>query len=283
MIVHKTSNRNLLFAIVIAIIVCIIYFPALRWMVNSWMSSDYYSHGFLVPLISGFLIWTKREAFNQAEPSLAGAGVLIFATALYVLGFIMETSVLGAVAFVLTIVGLILSLFGFRTTRAFAFPLVFLLFMIPFEFIQNLAYNLQYISVQWASAITAFCGLPIVNSGANIYMGNVTFTVGIVCSGINTLVALLALSAVYAFILKGSIYKRFGIFILAFPIAIGANILRVASVILMAYFVDVKFATGLYHDMASPVFFFIAFGILILISWAVKCKMNYTIFGPGKS
>jgi exosortase len=277
----KTRGRSWrVFALVAAIaLLALIYWPSLRWMVNSWISSDYYSHGFLVPLISGFFIWTRRKQLTDTEPSVFGYGVIFLALVLYVLSFMWEIRELNALSLVFVIFGLVISMWGLKTFKTLVFPLVFLLFMIPFSFIQDLAYSLQFLSVHWASAITKFLGLPIVTSGTEIHLGEITFTVGIVCSGINTLVALLALSAVYAFILKGSVPKRLGLFLLAFPIAIGANILRISSIILVAYWTNVEIASGWYHDISSPLFFFIAFGVLIFIGWLMKFRINYDIFG----
>jgi len=92
-------------------------------------------------------------------------------------------------------------------------------------------------------------------------------------------VALLALAAVFGFVLQGDIKKRWGIFIAAIPIAIAANILRITSIILVAHFHNVETATGWYHDLSSPLFFFISFGILVLIARLLKLKLNYGLFG----
>jgi exosortase len=276
---YRTTRWNIAIIVIVVAVLGLIYWPALRWMVNSWLSSDYYSHGFLVPVVAAFFIWTKREYFHQREPSFIGILWLIAGAALYISGYIFQIRLMGALSLIFVLVGLVFSIWGIKLARALAFPLVFLLFMVPFQFIQDLATYLQYLSVHWAAWVTKVVGLPIQTAGAEIYLGKITFTVGIVCSGINTLIALMALVAVYAYILKGAAYRRTGLFILAFPIAIGANILRIASIITVAYFVDVDTATGWYHDLSSPLFFFLAFGVLVLIGRAMKLKINYGAFG----
>lgn len=261
-----------------AAILVLIYWPALRWMVNSWVSSDYYSHGFLVPVVTGFFIWIKRDQLKKREPSLFGMAWLILSAGLYVWGFLSGVRFMGILSLLGVITGLVLAICGKRTVRALVFPLVFLLFMVPFPFIQDVAYNLQYISVHWAAWITEVMQLPIKTAGTEIYLGNnITFTVGVVCSGINTLVALLALSAVYAYILQGSKIKRLGLWAMAFPIAIGANILRIVSIIVVAYYSNLEIATGWYHDLSSPLFFLIAFMLLVMIGWLMKFKINFDV------
>jgi exosortase len=271
----KLNRRYLSISVLVIAILIVIYLPVFRWMINSWLSSDFYSHGFLVPLISAFLIWTKRDNLKNRLPSNTGIVLITIAAIFYILGLLLQNWELGSVSLVLILFGLALLVFGVKATKAIWFPLTFLVFMIPFGFIQDLAYNLEYISVQWSSSIIALLALPVTTFGANVYIGNMTFTVGLVCSGINTLVALLALCAFYVYILKGSVYKRLGIFAISIPLAIGANILRIVSIILVAYFYNVDTATGWYHDVSSPIFFFLAFGILILIAWATRCTLNY--------
>ncbi len=201
--------------------------------------------------------------------------------ALYVAGLLWEIRVLGALSLVTVLAGLVFSVFGTRAARALAFPIAFLLFMIPFPFITDLAFRLQQVSVRWSSRLLEVAGLPVTSSGAEILLGNTTFTVGVVCSGINTLVALLALAAVYVHVLKGNAYHRIGIFLLAFPLAIGGNILRITSIIMVAHFASVQTATGWYHDISSPVFFLLEFVILILIARGMKSRINYDIFGSA--
>jgi exosortase len=265
--------------IVIVILLGLIYWASLRWMVNSWLSSDYYSHGFLVPLVSAFFIWSKRAQLKDRKPSFIGIFWLIAGVALYVFNLITQIRYLGVLSLICVLVGLVFLIWGTRIARILAFPLAFLLFMVPFIFIQDLAFSLQYISVHWAAWTVGAAGLPIQTTGTEIYLKDMVFTVGIVCSGINTLVALMALAAVYTYILKGNKYGRTGLFILAFPIAVGANILRIASIIMVAYYADVQTATGWYHDLSSPLFFFIAFLVLALIGWALRFRINYEAFG----
>ncbi len=253
------------------------YWPTFRWLVNSWLSNDYYSHGFLVPVISGFFIWTKRNQFVERNPSIIGTLVLALGASMYILGFTLDMRFLSGLSLITVIVALFLSILGTRVTRTITLPLVFLLFMIPPPFIQDLGYQLQKISAHSSAWLLETLGLPITSSSPEIYLGDTTFTIGLPCSGTNTLVALLALSAVYIYVLSGPMSKKILLFVLVFPIAILANVLRISSIIMVAHYHNVETATGWYHDFASPVFFFIAFLFLILLGWLVKCKLNYDV------
>jgi exosortase len=272
------KKKSVFILIVSVVLLGLLYWPTLRWLVNAWISNDYYSHGFLVPLVSGFFVWTKREYLKIREPSVIGVILLILGALLYISSFVWQIRVLGGVSLLVVITGLVFLIFGVRTAKKMAFPLVFLLFMIPVPFVQDTAYRLQEISVVSSSWLLQFLRLPITSSGPEILLKGTTFTIGLPCSGINTLVALLALSAVYAYILTGSIIKRTSIFILSFPIAILVNILRITTIIIVAYFANVETAVGWYHDISSPLFFALAFLALILIARIFKCRINYDIF-----
>jgi exosortase len=272
------KKKSVIILIVAVALLTLIYWPALRWLVNSWLSNDYYSHGFLVPLVSGLFVWTKREYLKIREPSIIGIILLVLGALLYALSFFWQIRVLGGLSLLVVITALVFSIFGVRVARIMLFPLVFLVFMIPAPFIEDIAYRLQEISVLSSSWLLGALGLPITSTGPEIYLKNTTFTIGLPCSGINTLIALLALAAVYVYILTGPIYRRVSLFVLAFPIAIVANILRITSIIAVAYYSNIETATGWYHTLSSPLFFVIAFLALVLIGRIMKCRLNYEIF-----
>jgi exosortase len=278
----KTRNyvlnwKGVFYGLLTALVLVLLYWPTLRWLVNSWLSSDYYSHGFLVLLVSVVISWTKRDKLKIRRPSLSEISCILVAAVLYALNLIWEIKVLGLFSLLSMIIGLLWFFYGIQGVRALAFPLAFLLFLVPFPFIPDLAFRLQAVSIISSAGLLDLTGLPITTSGAEIQLQNMVFSVGIPCSGINSIVALPALAAVYAYILKGSLKKRTILFVLAFPIAIIANILRIVSIILVAYFVNIQAAVGWYHDLSSPLFFLLSFLIIILFGWRMKCKINYRL------
>ncbi len=267
--------KPIIISLIVVVIISLFYWPTFRWLVQSWLSNDYYSHGFLVPFISLFFIWTKRKHLKELSPSLIGLGFLVVGVVLYVLSNeqLLDMRVLAGLSLPIIIASLSLSFLGTRATRAIAFPLCFLIFMIPLPFMQDIGYELQSISISASSEILGATPLPITCVGPEIHLGDETFTIGLACAGTNTLIALLALSAVYVYILKGLVYKRSIVFLMAFPLAILANILRIVSIIMVANYVSVGTATGWYHDLSSPLFYFIAFLCLMLLGRIMGCKL----------
>jgi exosortase len=275
--IRANAGKIAVYATIIAVLF-IIYWPVFRWLVSSWLSNEFYSHGFIVPVVSGFLIWIKRHEIRREEHAASGYFPLVLAGTLYAIYVALDIKSLGGLSFIVVIFSLVLLFFGKRSTKTILFPLLFLVFMIPFPFVQSFAYTLQQISINSSSCILELLGLPITTYGSEIHLGNTVFSIGLPCSGINTFISLLALSAVYAYIIIGSIYKRLGIFILAFPMAIIANILRISSIIIVAYNGSVETATGWYHSLSSAMFFILAFLVLVLAAWIMKLRINYELF-----
>lgn len=268
------SRKTLVITVIVAAIICMFYWPSFRWLVNSWLSSDYYSHGFLIPLVSGFFIWTKRDQLKNKEPSIIGTYVLALGAGLYILGSSLDMRFTIALSLIIMIFALVLSFFGTRAARTMLFPLAFLIFMVPFPFIQDLGFRLQEISVTSSTWILHTMGLSVTSTGPEITAGDTTFTVSVACAGVNTLVALLAMGALYVYLLKGPFYRRSIIFALAFPIAILANVSRIVLIILIAYYHDLD-AAMTYHDwLGTPLAFIVALLVLVLLGMLMRCKLN---------
>jgi exosortase len=266
-------------AVLIAVIalLTLLYWPVFRWLVQSWLSNSYYSHGFLVPLVSGFFAWTKRRELRKREPSIIGAFVLALGVLIYILSFVWDIRFLTTFSLLIVLSGLLLAFCGKKITRSLVFPLCFIISMIPLPYIQEIGFSLQYISVHSSAWLLKVIGLPITTSGTEIHLGDSTFTIGLACSGINTLIALLSLVAVYAYMLTGAFYRKALLFVIAFPVAILANILRVTTIILVANYFGTAVAMGVFHDLSSLIFFVIAFLCLVLLGRLLRCRMKVPV------
>jgi exosortase len=288
----------------VAAVLILVYWPTLRWLVNSWLSNPYYSHGFLVPLVSGFFVWTKRRELRGGEPSIAGAFVITAGAFLYIMGFAWAMRFLPAISLPVVLGGISLSFLGIRATKAILFPLCFLIFMMPLPPIQEMGYTLQEWSVHSSAWILSTLGLSVTTVGPEIHLEDTVFTIGLACSGINSLIAMMALAAVYTFVLVEPFHNRavrlaaavptgpLGdrlrlvsiklmanyparafLFAAAFPMALLGNILRIVSIILIANYWGVDAASGLYHDISSPLFFILSFLLLMLLGRIIGCKL----------
>ena len=259
-------------SLIIALLL-ILYIPVFRWLISSWLNNPYYNHGFLIPLVSGFFIWRNWDSMKPVKPSNSGMVVLALGAFAYIIGFLWLIRFASALSLIIILSGLVIYFYGTRAIRLMAFPLGFLVFMIPPPFQADLLYWLQRISINYSASLLELTGFTITTSGSEITLRDNTFTIGLPCSGMSSVVALLALAAVFTYLLTGSFYKRAALFIAAFPIAIISNILRITSIILMADYHNVDFATGFYHDISSLIFFFMAFLFLVLCSRIMRCRL----------
>ncbi|MDD5093318.1 MAG: exosortase/archaeosortase family protein [Dehalococcoidia bacterium] len=266
-------------------ILTLFFWPTFRWLYDSWVAGGFlnrdnpYSHGFLIPLISAFIVWARRDQMEETKPAILGIFVLALGAALYLVSFNQDMRSLGALSLLIVLTGLVIAFLGIRTTRAMAFPLFFLLFMIPPPFIQDLTYDLQTISSDSSVWIAQKVGVDVTTQGNLIFLGDAadpsaTLDVGPACSGINTLVAMVALAALCAFVLRGAMYKRVFLFALAFPLAIAANTLRLAAIVVRADSRGLDSAITL-HDWSDPLFFGIAGLLLVLFALMFSLTLAY--------
>ncbi len=127
---------------------------------------------------------------------------------LYIVGFVWDMRYISAISFVVVLFGLVLSLYGTKVARSMAFAIGFLVFMIPMPFIDDVAFNLQRLSIHSSGWLLRVMGMPITITGSLISLDDTTFSIGLPCSGLNTLIALLAFAALYVYLLAGSFLQE---------------------------------------------------------------------------
>jgi exosortase len=268
--------------VLLALLLSILYLRTFIWLLNSWLTDPYYSHGFLIPIVSGFFAWRAiRRASNtqgerESEPYKNGIFIFAFGLVLYVIGFIKLFPFLTAISFLFTLSGLILYFYGKPLMRSFFFPIAFLIFAIPLPlaFLEKVASVLQALSARYSALIIELLGITVTRVGAEIQLEDASFVIGLPCSGMSSLISLLALAALFIYILKCPVYKKAVLLCLAVPVAILANILRITSLLLIANAYGAEIAMGFYHTLFSPLLFIIAFICLILISIILGCEVK---------
>jgi EpsI family protein len=231
----------------------LLYYAPLRSLAEYWTLNDMYSYGFLVPLISGYVIWLRRDLLRVTPviPALhAGAIVLGTAVCMLVLGHVSSTNLLVWMSLPIAIAGLCLLVLGVRMTRAVAFPLAYLFAMIPFwDFLTvRLQAPFQLYSAIVGVETLRFFGLPVIREGVLIHLPRVTLEVADVCSGVNQLVAILCIGIPVTHMHVRRWPKRLLIVMLAVVIALLSNGVRVAVISLFA----LQTASGPGDDVHGP-------------------------------
>lgn len=218
----------------------LVYAAPLAAMVRQWDASPMYSYAYTVPLISLFLLWSRRDAIGRtpARPSrLLAIPVLLAALAMLVLGHVTAIQLAQQLSFLVALVGVVLLLFGVAHLRIGAPALVYLLFMIPFwdVFTEPLHWPFQNRSAELGVAMLHAAGIPAYRDGTVIALSNITLEVARQCSGVNYLIAVLALALPLAWLRLEGWWRRAALIGSATAIAALANGVRVALIGALAY------------------------------------------------
>ena len=246
-----------------------IYAGVARGLWTTWTTNDNYSHGPLVPLVSAVLIFLRRRrlAALPIRGSWLGVPVVAAGCALEIAGLRSDVFTLQGWSLVLVIFGLSLTLLGRAWTRALAFPLGFLVFMLTFPplIVNQLSFALKEITVRFAQHAAESLGASMLRDGMTLYLQGGELRVENPCSGLRSLLALLATGALFAGLQHGGGWRRLVLFLMAVPVAMFANAIRITALILVGHYVGVPAAGGLVHDASGYVLYAIALGVLLLV------------------
>ena len=274
---NLTNSRNLQIAFQIVILLAaftILFGTAITKLIQDWAENSNYSHGFLIPFISIYMIWHKRSQLIEfpLKPSAVGLLVIIFGMIVFIIGNVAAELFTMRIAIVITIVGLCTYFLGIRVTIAIAVPLSYLLFMVPLPAIiwNKIAFPLQLLAAKLSSNIIQFMGIPLLREGNVLHLPNITLEVIDACSGLRSLISLLSLSAAFAYVVKITIVSKWFLFISAIPIAIIVNIFRLASTAILAVYVGPETAHGFLHDLSGIIVFITAFAMFYGLYAAIQ-------------
>lgn len=267
----KNIFRKFYQQIILAALLLIAYVPAILWMWDRWFTKDsYYSHGILVPFVTAYLIWIKREklAKIKTKRSRWGLPVIVFGLLAYLLSSALRVYFSAGFSFLAVIVGLILHFYGRRMLRAIWFPIFFMVFMVPLPLvvITNISFKMKLFAAQIAEGVLNNMGLRAIRHGSIIYMQHTQVVVDDVCSGLRSLISLAALGSIFAYWLKAPRWKRMLLFLSTFPIAIITNVCRVVFLSAVGEIWGGKAASGFVHDASG----FLVFALAFILLWGVS-------------
>ena len=269
-------NLKVASAVLIGILLLALFYPTLKWLFGEWLGNDYYSHGPLVPLISAFLawrLWVKWPAEQRRiKPATIGLLPLSIGLIAYLYALLQRAYFVASLAMIVIIAGLVWYLLGTAALRRFAFPIGFLLFMVPLPFVEPLSVPLAQVTGAVSAAIVRLFGVPITVNGAQISLPNAELVVGAQCSGLRSIVTLMTLVALVVFLVEGPWWKKLLLALSSLIIAAFGNIMRVASLLVVANTWGADAAFKYYHDYSGMVFFLSALALLLLFSWVLGCR-----------
>lgn len=241
--------------------------PVWRWLWSEWMANDYYSHGVLIAPVALFLAVQRfRHDEQLVYPSGGGYlyGLLLTAVALVAYVYFLQSRALYLAAFAMIglLAGLVWALAGSNVVRRLAFPLAYLVFMVPLPGWDRITLPLALFTGVCSGSLVQFLGLDVIINGNAVTLPNANLEIGAQCSGVNSLIALVSLLVLIAYLWDGPLYSRIALVVFALPLAVLGNILRVATLFFVARAWGADAAFTYYHDY-SGIFFFI--GVLLLL------------------
>lgn len=243
-----------------------VFYPVLVQLVGAWLYHSDESHGMLVPLISIYLIWQKKNnlAEEKAEPAIIGLWVLVASMLLYVISYAGGVAVVSRLMIVTSLIGIVLFVYGRRIFKILAFPLMFAFFMVPVpqSIIGMISLPLQMFATDISAFLIHAVNIPVYQEGNMLYFAQTQLEVAESCSGIRSITALTMLSVLFVYLLEFTLWKKVVILLSAVPIALIANIVRVTGTGILAHFFGAQVARGFLHDFSGMVVF--VFGLAVL-------------------
>ncbi len=263
--------------IILALLVLVVYAPVLYGLVVDWYDDSNYSHGFLIIPISLWLLWRQRKELAETpmETSRLGLVGVIAALGIFLVGTAGAEYFTVRFSFVMIVASLVLHFCGWPFFRKAWFAIAFLLFMIPIPYVIyfSMTFPMQLFASKIASFLLGLTGLPLIRSGNILYLpGGLALEVAEACSGLRSIVSLLALGALYAYLTQRNRVKAAILFASTVPIAVLGNVMRICFTAVGTYAISEKFVEGTLHELAGTLVFVFSMIMLLIVGSILKWK-----------
>ena len=246
-----------------------VYYRVLTKLVIDWYEIPDFSHGFLVPIFAGYLVWNKRKELEETKiaPSWSGVGVIVLGLVILVLGVYGAELFLSRVSMIIILAGLVLCFGGWRLLKELRFVLLVLLLAIPIPAIlfNQITIPLQTLASKLASVLLPLAGVPVLREGNVIELPAMKLEVAEACSGIRSLMSLFTLAVFYGYFLEKTFLRRAILAMASIPIAIAANAIRILGTGLCVQYWDPDKALGFFHEFSGWVMFLVSLSCLFFV------------------
>lgn len=272
-----SSNLRVLVAPVLALAALIVLtWPIWRWLWGEWMGNEYYSHGILIPPVSLYLVYQrfrndKELRWSPNQGSNWGLLLIALGLALYLWFFSQRAFYLAAFATIVMIGSLVWTIGGDNVAKRLIFPIAYLTLMVPLPVIDRYTLPLAMFTGVCSGGLARFLGLDVEIIGNAVKLPNADLLIGAQCSGVNSLIALTALMVLTAYLVSGPTWGRTALVLLAAPLAILGNILRVTTLLFVARAWGAQVGFVFYHDYSGIVFFIVVLALMIPLTRLVRC------------
>lgn len=243
-------------------------------MGETWDVNDNFSHGYFIPLVSLYMIFSLREQLQKEviQPSNWGLLILLGGLTLLILATVASLNFMQQASLLIVLWGIVFYLFGRRYTALLFVPIAYLFFMIPIPAIlwNKIAFPMQLYSSAMTENIVRMLGVTIYREGNVLHLVETTLEVVDACSGLRSLTTMFALSAAVAWFAHYSPWRKWVVFFAAAPIAIFVNMFRLTATALLASRYGKEVAQGFLHDFSGMLVFILGLALL----WATNMVMS---------
>src|SRR4029077_15802112 len=261
-------------ALGLGVLIAVIAFSgSLAEVVNRWMTQEEYGHGFFIPLIAAWLLWTRRDAISKSvgRPSWAGLALILLAGLMLIVGELSAFFLLAQLGFIVALLGITLAFGGYSLFKVVLVPILILIFAIPLPYFIDaiLSWRLQLLSSQLGVAFIRLFDIPVYLEGNVIDLGNYKLQVLEACSGLRYLYPLLSLAFLAAYFFNAPLWKRALVFLSAIPITIAMNSLRIGIVGVTVHWWGTQMAEGVLHFFEGWIIFLACAALLVFVMYVL--------------
>ncbi len=232
------------------------YWPTVVDLRQVWLRSDEYSAGMLVPILSIYVLWSRRRDIARVpmEPAII-AGIIAFLLAQSARGlglFFMYRSG-ERLSIVLSAAAIVLLLGGWRFLRRLAPILLFLCLMLPWPNRIQAAISLPL--QRWATTSAVFCleltGYEVLQDGNVIRIGETSVAVAEACNGLRMITAFFVIGGLVVLLARRAWWAKLIVLLSSLPIAMLCNTLRLTITAVAFTILDGQNVERLFHDFGG--------------------------------
>ncbi|MEQ1484717.1 VPLPA-CTERM-specific exosortase XrtD [Methyloglobulus sp.] len=291
-ILWRMNWQSWLWLAIALALMAVAFWGGIEELINRWDKQEEYSHGYMLPFITLYFIWQKKNIIIQSEfsPSWWGLALIVVALVVFVIGEVSALFILTQYALITVILGLALAIMGWPAIKPVLIPILLLVFAIPLPYFleANLSANLQLLSSKLGVAFIRWCQIPVYLEGNVIDLGVYKLQVVEACSGLRYLFPLLSLGFICAYLFDVAFWKRVVLVLSTIPITILMNSFRIGMIGVLVDNWGIAMAEGFLHDFEGWIVFMACFGVLF-IEMAILGKIGadkkpfFEIFGLSQA
>lgn len=259
------------------ILMAIAFWGGINELIVRWDKQEEYSHGYLLPFLTLYFIWQKKNTIIQSEfsPSWWGLALILAALIIFIIGEVSALFILTQYALILVLIGLALALMGWPACKPVLIPILLLVFAIPLPYFLevSLSANLQLLSSKLGVYFIRWCQIPVYLEGNVIDLGDYKLQVVEACSGLRYLFPLISLGFICAYMYDVAFWKRAVVVLSTIPITILMNSFRIGMIGVLVDNWGIEMAEGFLHDFEGWIVFMACFGVLF-IEMALLSKVS---------